>query len=914
MNETTQSSNLKKKKKTKLVLRILLWLVVIGAMIGSISAGAVVGYISALVKDDPVRDSKLVHEKIDENSETGFVYFANDLVIGQLRADEDRRFVHLKDVPDMIKQAFFAIEDNRFYDHIGIDWFGLVRAVKQKAMNDDVQTGGSTITQQLARRVFLSLERSSTRKAKEIFLSLRLERLLSKDEILEAYLNKIPFGQGSSGYNLLGISAAAKGLFGKDKLTDLNIAQCAYLAGLPQQPSNFSAFNNKGTFEATKFTRAIQRQHLVLSRMLEEQRISKDEYDQAMAFDVKTSLAKSEQKAYNTYPWLMLEAEKQAAEIILREQHKDNLASWTVDEYNEALKEEMDQLPRQGYRIYTTIDQQVYDAMHRVAANPKNFGKDNFATGKIEQTGAMLIESKTGAIIGMVEGRDYKIEQLNHATQAFRQPGSSMKPLGAYIPAMDQGLIQPASIIDDSPIIMEDGVKGFHIPVNHDGKYHGLITAREALNQSYNIPALKVFLNMVGIKQAWNFVRKLGITSLTKEDDYSQTGVIGGLTQGVTVKEMTNAYSSIPNGGTFVPAFMISKIVDAHGRSIYEHPSVGSQVFSKQTAFLITDMLRTVIDNGTANIIKSKYKFNGKVPIAGKTGTTTDNTDVWFIGFTPDVTLGVWVGFDKPVFKLSKADGGTTRAKVLWAKLMNEILNTRKEWTKTDKQFAAPEKVTQMTVSSVSGLLPNDYVKQANKLVTDWFNQAFVPTTEDQTMIPMKVTFNHGIPVLPLSNTPDDFTKSSIMVKREENFSEQFKKIDELLKTLPDNDPKIEKKPLKEYIPLDIANAAPNTVDPRVDDGTIPPTPVMSTIEQGKPLISVRFQSSGEPADLLGYRLYQSVDGGGFERVTGKVVFAGNETAFNIKADTASFIEYAVTSVDVAGNESPLSEAILYNP
>lgn len=227
------------------------WLFITGVIAGFLAGGAAFGYVTALVKDDPVRDKETMLKQMNDDALTGFVYFRDDTVVGQLRTEEDRQLASMSDIPQVVLDAVFAIEDNNFYEHMGIDITGTARAVVQKLLNQDVQTGGSTITQQLARRVFLSLDKADSRKAKEIFLAMRLERLMSKDEILLAYLNKIPYGNGSSGYNAYGIKAAAKGIFFNiEDLNKLNLAQAAYLAGLPQLPSNYSAFNSRASSTA----------------------------------------------------------------------------------------------------------------------------------------------------------------------------------------------------------------------------------------------------------------------------------------------------------------------------------------------------------------------------------------------------------------------------------------------------------------------------------------------------------------------------------------------------------------------------------------------------------------------------------------------------------------------------------------
>ncbi|WP_313641599.1 transglycosylase domain-containing protein, partial [Paenibacillus sp.] len=463
---------------------VVKWMFILGIIGILFIGGAAVGYVTSMVKDEPVRSEEMIQQQVGQNAITGFAYFRDGAPIGQLRTEEDRRLIEYNDIPQLIIDAVLAIEDNNFNEHNGVDFKGTLRAVKQKLLNESVQTGGSTLTQQLARRVFLNLDRTEDRKAKEILLSLRLERFLTKQEILTAYLNKVPFGNGSNGYNVFGIKAAAKGIFGLDDLDKLNIAQAAYLAGLPQLPSAYSAFNGIGKFNEKAFNRAMDRQQLVLRRMLEENKITTSQYDEALKFDIKSSLAPHTKKAYATYPYLMMETERKAAEIILSLNEEKNGTTDTASSSDNAvlLEEARQQLMTGGYRVYTTIDKKVYSAMHSISEDSNNFTKDSKTKG-IEQTAGILIDNKTGAILGMIEGRDFNIEQMNYATQMVRQPGSTMKPISAYLPALDAGLIQPAGILDDAPIILKDGGKGFHIPKNANNRYQGLVTARYALNK-----------------------------------------------------------------------------------------------------------------------------------------------------------------------------------------------------------------------------------------------------------------------------------------------------------------------------------------------------------------------------------------------------------------------------------------------
>lgn len=895
----------RKRSTGRIIWGIVKWMLIAVFTLCLFAGGAVFGYVASNLKDDPVRSAAFINEKIHENAETGFVYFNDGTLVGQLRTSEDRRVVDLKDIPQTLIDALIATEDNNFYKHMGIDVNGVTRAVKQKVFNEDIQTGGSTLTQQLARRVFLSLDRTDNRKIKEMLLAIRLERFLTKEEILAAYLNKVPFGNGNTGYNLFGVKAAAKGIFNKD-LKDLTLAQCAYIAGLPQLPSAYSAFNGKGLFNEKGFNRAVERQKLVLRRMLEEKKISQAEYEEALAFDIKSSLAPSGRKAYDTYPYLMLEAERSATEALVLQKNPDmTVADLRSKENTELMENAREQLLRGGYKIYLTINKQIYDAMHKVATDKNNFAPDSKTKG-MEQIAAVMIDHKTGAILGMIEGRDFYEEQMNFATQMYRQPGSAMKPLAAYLPALEEGKVQPASIIDDSPIILKDGQKGFHIPKNYNGAYNGLVTARNALNRSLNIPALKLFLDDIGIDKAWEFVRKLGITSLQPEDYTAQTGVIGGLSRGVSVEEITNAYGAIPNQGVFNDAYIIKQIVDPKGTVIYQHQSNPTTVFSPQTAYLMQDMLRTVVTDpsGTARALKSEFKPYNKIQIAGKTGTTQNNGDVWFVGFSPDITLGVWAGYDQMINELSV--DSRTHARQNWAKIMNAVIELQPERFKTDS-FVKPDGIVSMTVSGFSGKLPTELTRSANKLVTDIFNKKFIPTTPDDGIVNMKIISYNGINYLAQDATPGDMVDEKVVVKRTPPLQQLMKDIEAAQEKLPEQD----RKPIQSFMPRDADLDAPSLVDPRVDDGHAPAAPQQIQTSMADSKVIITFAQNGEE-DVVGYRLYRAMNGSGYQ-IASSPVLTGQATRFSNFVDAQHGYSYYITAVDVGGHESSPSEVVTVN-
>ncbi len=882
----------------------LKWTVIFCVTVALFGGGIMLGYVSSIVKDEPVRSREEIVKAINENAVTGFAYFSDGSPIGQLRTEEDRRLVTFDQIPQSVINAIISIEDNRFYEHMGVDMNGTLRAVKQKVLNESVQTGGSTLTQQLARRVFLSADKTADRKIKEMLLSMRIERFLTKDEILTAYLNKMPFGKGSNGYNIFGIKAAAKGIFGVNDLEKLNIAEAAYIAGLPQLPSAYSAFSSGGKFNEAGFNRAVQRQQLVLKRMKELGKITNSEYSEALAFDIKGVLAKSTSKAYSTYPYLMMEIERQGALLIMKQENpKTDLSKLSTEEYNQLFEESRQKLLTGGYRVYTTINKTVYNTMHEVAEDSSNFSPDSKTKGK-EQTAAMMINHKTGAILGMIEGRSFQEEQMNYATQMTRQPGSAMKPIAAYLPALDSGAVQPASILDDAPIVLKDGSKGFHIPGNANGRYQGLVTARTALNESLNLPALKVFLDKVGIDKAWAFAKKLGITTIQDADYSAQTGVLGGLKYGVTVEELTNAYGSIPNQGVFNDAYMIKQMDDPYGKTVYKHEANPQRVYSKQTAYLMTDMLRTVVSgsDGTARSLQSLFNKYGKIPIAGKTGTTQNYADVWFMGFTPDVTLGVWAGYREPVNTLS--NDGKKRARTIWATIMNKVTDRDPELFQTDS-FSKPDGIVTQTVSGFSGKLPTSATRASGKLVTDIFNSKYVPKDFDDGVSYAKYITYNGVNYIPQDSTPDDMVSQRTVVKREMPISQLIKDLQSALSKMRGN-----RYSLSHYLPEDAGADAPTQVDPRRDDGSAPSSPSNVRISVNGTSASITFNGSGS-GDVVGYRLYRSNGDGSYQyQKSGKLGTGSFSSTVAGNGNTAFY----VTAVDVGGHESAPSGSVSYSP
>jgi penicillin-binding protein 1B len=874
-------------------------------LVGCLGLGLLYGFVTSLTKAEPIRSNADIVKAIADNNINGYVYFNDHSVVGQLASGEDRMLTALNDIPQQVIDATISIEDKSFYSHNGIDIKATLRAVTQQMRNNNTQTGGSTITQQLSRRVFLSLDQTYERKAAEILLAFRMEKILSKDQIMLAYLTKIYYGKGSDGNNLYGIKSAAKGIFNVDDLHKLNIAQAAYLAGLPQQPISYSAFDGQGKLNPAGLEAAIKRQKLVLQKMQEQKKITQEQYKFAIAYDLKGSLAKTKAKTYSAYPYLMTEVERRATDLLLNVDHP-NLKK-TDKDYQKWWDETRNNLINKGYKITTTIDPIIYAEMNKINSNKDNFTSNDPQKG-VEQVGAIMIDNRTGAILGMIEGRDYKQEQLNHATQMVRQPGSAMKPIAAYLPALEAGLIQPASIIDDVPIVLADSGGKAHIPENWDGKFHGLITAREALQWSYNIPALKLFNDKVGIQNAWTFAKNVGITTITAQDSQAKTGVIGGLTYGVSVEELTNAYTSIGNQGIYNDSYLIAKIENAMGDVIYEHQSAPKTVFSKQTAYLMTDMMKSVVQSGTAADMQHYFQHYNQVPFVGKTGSTQDDADAWFIGYTPDVTVGVWAGYDQSKYKLTKkncsvtAGCGTSRAKKIWSLIMDAALVKQQKLFPT-KEFIMSEEIVIKTVSRFTGKLPTAEIQANNDVVTDLFNLKYIPTeTDDAAGMTKYIAFN-GINYRANPATPADMVSERFMVRREKPISAIMNEIQTGLKLVPAE----QRKPISHYIPLDSELDGPVETDPRIDDGLPPSSPQGLVLQSTNEAVNLSFAMNNEQ-DVVGYRLYGSNDGQTFSVIQGKPVSTLAEAQFTVTGAQRNYYIYALTAVDVVGNESVMSD------
>ncbi|WP_071460403.1 transglycosylase domain-containing protein [Bacillus massilinigeriensis] len=874
------------------LLLILMIVILIGA---GFAGGAGAGYFASLVKDEPVRSYKNMKEEIYNYEETSKLFFADNIYLGKMRTDLYREEVKLDDVSPYLINAVIATEDEYFYRHDGVVPKAILRAILQEATNSSSQSGGSTLTQQLIKNQILTNEVSFERKAKEILLALRLEKFFDKREILEAYLNVATFGRNASGKNIAGIQAAANGIFGKNA-KDLTLPQAAFIAGLPQSPFGYTPFSSDHGKQKEDLSPGLMRMKTVLTRMKSGGYIDDKQYKEAMAYDITKDFVKKadDGNTIEKYPYLTFEIEKRATEILAKIlAKKDGYDEKDFTKDQNLRKEYMNiadrNLRQSGYSIHTTINKNIYDRMQETAVNYPHYGNArpeqvrNQKTGKIEtimepvELGATLIENKTGKILSFVGGRDFKREQVNHATDALRPNGSTMKPLLVYAPAMELGTLHPGSVLPDVEVYLNPNNPGVPWPKNYDLRYSGVTSVRQALTKSYNVPAVIAYKNILNQNPA-SFLEKMGFSSLKEDDFYYPAAALGSISSGVTVEENTNAFGTFANGGKFIDAYLIDKITDREGNVIYQHTIAPVDVFSPQTSFLTIDMMRDVINRGTATAVKSRLKFQSDW--AGKTGTGHEYYDSWFVATNPNVSFGVWMGYDTPK-SLERYYNGLTygvRTNYLWADLMNAAYDAAPEIVDPPQSFQMPGGIVRRSYCMVSGLLPSDACSKAGLAASDYFIAKHAPSKVDDSLKASKFVTVGGKSYYALDSTPAEFVETGGVVL-DPTYMESLigHRISNPAQLLPQRE---------DWSKKLVASAKLN------DNGRTPAPPKLSAA-------GGKLQWGTHPeGDVVGYRIYRN----------------GKKIA-SIKAGTSlshagGSGEYYITAVDVAGRESGPSNTV----
>ncbi len=651
----------RKNRQKKFRKRLLLWVFLPICFLSATAFALYAGYRH--ITYDLPRISTLADYRPPEVTS---VYAANLQKIGEFYR-ERRIVIPLSQMSETLIQAFVAAEDARFFSHPGLDFISIARAFFKNIEAGAVVQGGSTITQQVIKSFLLGSERSYERKFKEAVLAYRISKSFSKEEILFLYLNQIYLGYGA-----YGVEAAAENYFGK-KAKDLNLAECAMLAGLAKAP---------GQDTPAKYPEQAKiRQKYVLRRMVLEGYIS-------------TAQA------------------EEAAKAVLKIQPRQNWFADGVPYFTEYIRQDIEKrygtghLYAGGMKIYTTVDMKVQEmAREEMEKGLIDLEKRHHYPKDASLQGAVLcVELGTGYVRAMVGGRDYDESQFNRAVQSRRQPGSSFKPI-IYAAAIDKGFT-PMSIVYDSPVSYPGGNGRLWTPSNYDGRYYGPMRLRKAIAKSRNVPAVRT-LNSIGVDYASDYARKLGITSPL---DKGLSMALGS--SGISLLEMVQAYSVFANQGRLIRPVFITKIEDRFGNEMAES-SVPAQVIEPSTAFIMTSLLRSVVENGTGVRVKALNR-----PVAGKTGTTNDFRDAWFIGYTPDYITGTWVGFDIER-SMGKGETGSQAAIPIWMGFMQRLLDGTpvKEFPETAEGVVVTQidASTGMQVSSDSGSVIRECFKEGTE-------------------------------------------------------------------------------------------------------------------------------------------------------------------------------------------------------
>lgn len=608
-------------------------------------------FIGMIITPSYYQDAKDVVNNITEDTfksaQTTLAFDNQGNVITKLRDEKDSYYISFDTIPENVKDAFVATEDKSFYNHNGVDLSGVGRAFVNLIKNGKISGGGSTITQQLARNVFLTHEKSFERKLKEIYISVLLERNHSKEEILEYYINSIYFSNGA-----YGIDAASRKYFGKPS-TDLTLAETAFLCAIPNNPTLYNPLTN--------YENTVKRQKRILGYMLEDGYITQDEYSTALEEVIVLSGENISNSNYvDTYIIdCATDAIMEMDGFVFRNSFKDDADKEKYkSELAIARKEAQEKLYTNGYRIYTSIDMDKQNALQKAVDNNLSSFDEKTSEGVYTfQGSATSIDNSTGMVVAIVGGRsqDGSKYAFNRAFQSFRQPGSIAKPLVVYTPLFDMGYYPSSMVLDEKS---ENG------PKNYNEVYDGMISIRYAVEQSKNTVAWNL-LREVGASEGVGYLEKMGFEKIVK-DDYTLASALGGLTYGTNTLEMASAYSTLARDGKFIKPTCIVKITDADGNILYENNSTSTEIYSQKASRIMTDVLRTTMLNGTG----ANLQLNNMTS-AGKTGSTNDSKDGWFAGYTPYYTTVVWAGYDTP--KSVEDLYGSTYPGRIWQQYMNEI-------------------------------------------------------------------------------------------------------------------------------------------------------------------------------------------------------------------------------------------------
>ncbi|AAL96911.1 TPA: penicillin-binding protein [Streptococcus pyogenes] len=613
-------------------------------LFGMMGFGMAFGYLASQIESVKVPSKESLVKQVESLTMISQMNYSDNSLISTLDTDLLRTPVANDAISENIKKAIVSTEDEHFQEHKGVVPKAVFRATLASVLGFGEASGGSTLTQQLVKQQVLGDDPTFKRKSKEIVYALALERYMSKDNILGDYLNVSPFGRNNKGQNIAGVEEAARGIFGVSA-KDLTVPQAAFLAGLPQSPIVYSPYLSTGQLKSEKdMAYGIKRQQNVLYNMYRTGVLSKKEYEDYKAYPIQKDFIQPGSAIVNNHDYLyytVLADAKKAMYSYLIKRDKVSSRDLKNDETKAAYEERaLTELQQGGYTITTTINKPIYNAMQTAAAQFGGLLDDG--TGTV-QMGNVLTDNATGAVLGFVGGRDYALNQNNHAFNTVRSPGSSIKPIIAYGPAIDQGLMGSASVLSNYPTTYSSGQKIMHA----DSEGTAMMPLQEALNTSWNIPAFwtQKLLREKGV-DVENYMTKMGY----KIADYSIESLpLGGGIE-VSVAQQTNAYQMLSNNGLYQKQYIVDKITASDGTVVYKHENKPIRIFSAATATILQELLRGPITSGATTTFKNRLAainpWLANADWIGKTGTTENYTDVWLVLSTPKVTLGGWAGHD----------------------------------------------------------------------------------------------------------------------------------------------------------------------------------------------------------------------------------------------------------------------------
>lgn len=652
----------------KIAFRTALWAILIS---GCVLAGLLIGVVAGCI----ITTDRLTEEDLYISDFTTFLYDSKGNVISQLKGSDNinRIWVDYEEIPKNLCNAFVAIEDERFYTHPGVDIKRTVSAFLGYVIPGMSSHGGSTITQQVVKNITGDDSQSVPRKIREQWRAYLLEKDYEKDDILELYANVIYFGQ-----DMYGVQTAAQGYFNKD-VKDLSLAECAFLAGITNSPRRYNPLTTAGRASA------YSRQVIILDKMLELGFITEDEYIEA----IQTQLVFNEDYKANSQAKF---ANSYFVDAVIVDVRNDLIAlGYTKTQANNLIY-------NSGCTIYTTQDSDIQAIVDEVYTNPDNFEINKKIDDPEDQaqSSIVIMDQYTGKVVALYGGYGQKDKNLvfNRATSAARQPGSSIKPILVYGPQIDAHVITPATVINDTKVYLDPQHPTTPWPVNSGGGYYGLSTVRKALTRSQNVVATLLYKDQVSL--GLSYLKKLGID---RTEETQLSAALGGLNKGVSTMDMCAAYVPFANDGIYYTPKTYSMVKDRDGNVILENKYEGSVVYEDyRTPAVMRSLLRSVVkDSGgtgrSAQITNSKGQ---SIWTAGKTGTTNDYKDVWFVGFTPYYTCAVWYGYDK--YTVIPSGDRSSHVK-LWKAVMQKI-----HANKEPIEYPATTGLTEVTICTQSGL------------------------------------------------------------------------------------------------------------------------------------------------------------------------------------------------------------------